>query len=188
MQVRFWGIDSGIRHFVGGAGYGSVRVGTFMGRTILRSIAAAAAAAAASDGGGRGAAAVGPAAGGGAVGGWAAGAPVPRTACKLLLGEPEPAPSSAVATAAGAGKGGGGSSNPPIVNLPPSLYKEVFEQRLPEGISGGEFLERWGHHNDPVTKIDKEVRGWFGSGQIALLSPPLPDACVCTPQPSHPTP
>lgn len=38
-HIRFWGIDSGIRHSVGGADYGSVRVGTFMGRQILKSTA-----------------------------------------------------------------------------------------------------------------------------------------------------
>ncbi|XP_062025218.1 L-arabinokinase-like [Rosa rugosa] len=38
-HVRFWGIDSGIRHSVGGADYGSVRVGAFMGRTIIKSTA-----------------------------------------------------------------------------------------------------------------------------------------------------
>lgn len=38
-HIRFWGIDSGIRHSVGGTDYGSVRVGTFMGRTIITSTA-----------------------------------------------------------------------------------------------------------------------------------------------------
>uniref|UniRef100_A0A5B7AAJ5 Putative L-arabinokinase-like n=1 Tax=Davidia involucrata TaxID=16924 RepID=A0A5B7AAJ5_DAVIN len=38
-HIRFWGIDSGIRHSIGGADYGSVRVGTFMGRTMIKSIA-----------------------------------------------------------------------------------------------------------------------------------------------------
>ncbi|KAI5062302.1 hypothetical protein GOP47_0022841 [Adiantum capillus-veneris] len=39
-HIRFWGIDSGIRHSVGGTDYGSVRVGTFMGRTIIKATAA----------------------------------------------------------------------------------------------------------------------------------------------------
>ncbi|KAL5729490.1 L-arabinokinase [Ranunculus cassubicifolius] len=38
-HVRFWGIDSGIRHSIGGADYGSVRVGTFIGRKIITSMA-----------------------------------------------------------------------------------------------------------------------------------------------------
>ncbi|KAL6501857.1 D-arabinose 1-dehydrogenase (NAD(P)(+)) [Orobanche gracilis] len=37
--IRFWGIDSGIRHSVGGADYGSVRIGAFMGRKIIKSVA-----------------------------------------------------------------------------------------------------------------------------------------------------
>ncbi|CAN0859232.1 ARA1 [Linum grandiflorum] len=38
-HIRFWGIDSGIRHSVGGADYGSVRIGAFMGRKIIKSTA-----------------------------------------------------------------------------------------------------------------------------------------------------
>lgn len=39
LQIRFWGIDSGIRHSVGGSDYTSVRVGTFMGLKIISNIA-----------------------------------------------------------------------------------------------------------------------------------------------------
>jgi L-arabinokinase len=38
-DVRFWGIDSGIRHAVSGADYTSVRVGAFMGYRILADLA-----------------------------------------------------------------------------------------------------------------------------------------------------
>ncbi|KAG2315235.1 hypothetical protein Bca52824_018357 [Brassica carinata] len=38
-HVRFWGIDSGIRHSVRGADYGSVRVGAYMGRKMIKSMA-----------------------------------------------------------------------------------------------------------------------------------------------------
>ncbi|XP_022731410.1 L-arabinokinase-like isoform X2 [Durio zibethinus] len=38
-HIRFWGIDSGIRHSVGGADYGSVRIGAFMGRKMIKAIA-----------------------------------------------------------------------------------------------------------------------------------------------------
>lgn len=38
-HIRFWGIDSGIRHSVGGADYGSVRIGAFMGRKMIKSTA-----------------------------------------------------------------------------------------------------------------------------------------------------
>lgn len=34
-QLKLWGIDSGIRHSVGGSDYGSVRAGAFMGHRIL---------------------------------------------------------------------------------------------------------------------------------------------------------
>lgn len=35
-HIRFWGLDSGIRHSVGGGDYGSVRIGAFMGREIIK--------------------------------------------------------------------------------------------------------------------------------------------------------
>ncbi len=35
-HLKFWGIDSGIRHSVGGSDYGAVRVGAFMGFKILK--------------------------------------------------------------------------------------------------------------------------------------------------------
>ncbi|KAJ7966020.1 L-arabinokinase-like [Quillaja saponaria] len=38
-HIRFWGIDSGIRHSVGGADYGSVRIGAFMGFKMIKSTA-----------------------------------------------------------------------------------------------------------------------------------------------------
>ena len=34
-DITFWGMDSGERHAVGGADYGSVRAGTFMGRHLI---------------------------------------------------------------------------------------------------------------------------------------------------------
>ena len=34
-HVRFWGIDSGVRHSVGGSDYGCVRVGAFMGLRMV---------------------------------------------------------------------------------------------------------------------------------------------------------
>ncbi|GMH12368.1 hypothetical protein Nepgr_014209 [Nepenthes gracilis] len=38
-HIRFWGLDSGIRHSVGGADYGSVRIGAFMGRKMIKYMA-----------------------------------------------------------------------------------------------------------------------------------------------------
>ncbi|MGB0385333.1 MAG: GHMP kinase [Ardenticatenaceae bacterium] len=34
-EIALWGLDSGVRHFVSGADYGSVRVGAFMGYRII---------------------------------------------------------------------------------------------------------------------------------------------------------
>src|SRR5262249_20634709 len=38
-EVAFWGLDSGVRHAVTGADYGSVRVGAFMGYRIIAEMA-----------------------------------------------------------------------------------------------------------------------------------------------------
>jgi len=38
-EIGFWGLDSGIRHSVSGADYGSVRAGAFMGYRILAALA-----------------------------------------------------------------------------------------------------------------------------------------------------
>lgn len=38
-QIEFWGLDSGVRHSVAGADYGSVRVGAFMGYRIVADVA-----------------------------------------------------------------------------------------------------------------------------------------------------
>lgn len=35
-HLRVWGIDSGVRHSVGGSDYGTVRAATFMAKTVLR--------------------------------------------------------------------------------------------------------------------------------------------------------
>jgi len=39
-HLRFWGVDSGIRHYVGGSDYGAVRTGAFMGLRIASQLAA----------------------------------------------------------------------------------------------------------------------------------------------------
>jgi L-arabinokinase len=38
-EIRFWGLDSGVRHAVTGSDYGSVRVGAFMGYRIIAELA-----------------------------------------------------------------------------------------------------------------------------------------------------
>lgn len=47
--IRLWGIDSGVRHSVGGSNYGTVRAATFIGRELLRARAAEAAGASPTD-------------------------------------------------------------------------------------------------------------------------------------------
>lgn len=105
-QMRLWGIDSGIRHSVGGASYGSVRVGTFMGLRVI----------------------------------------------KGLQQEMEGAHGRCL---------DGGSSTSLgvecLAEIPPSLFSERYESHLPLTLTGREFLQRYGHHQDPVTNIDLDA-------------------------------
>ncbi|KAL2652701.1 hypothetical protein R1flu_020829 [Riccia fluitans] len=119
LHVRFWGLDSGIRHSVGGSDYGSVRVGTFMGRRIIQSEAA-------------------------------------RYMSQMSLA---PADEN------------GPSVNVQDVyqtqlrvfdqeinlaylcNIPPSRYDALYTSLIPEEMRGRVFLDKYGSHNDPVTKI-----------------------------------
>lgn len=39
-EIKFWGIDSGIRHSVGAGDYGSVRTGAFIGYAMIADLAA----------------------------------------------------------------------------------------------------------------------------------------------------
>jgi len=91
-HLKFWGIDSGIRHSVGGSDYGAVRVGAFMGLKILKN---------------------------------------------LFLK----------------------TSAPPVeylAKIPPSAFRHRLDRKLPELLTGKEFLDTYGDHIDTVTKIDKD--------------------------------
>ncbi|HWW97184.1 MAG TPA: hypothetical protein VNY74_05795 [Edaphobacter sp.] len=43
-----------------------------------------------------------------------------------------------------------------LSNLAPSEFRSRYERRLPESLSGHEFLQRVGEHVDPFTKVDPE--------------------------------
>uniref|UniRef100_A0A0C9S778 TSA: Wollemia nobilis Ref_Wollemi_Transcript_13892_3889 transcribed RNA sequence n=1 Tax=Wollemia nobilis TaxID=56998 RepID=A0A0C9S778_9CONI len=120
-HIRFWGIDSGIRHSIGGADYGSVRVGTFMGRQIIKS-----------------------------------------TASTLLP------PQTTAATSQDYSNGvihddfdeydysllEREATLDYLCNLPPHRYEAIYSKALPEEMSGQNFLDIYGSHNDLVTTID----------------------------------
>jgi L-arabinokinase len=44
-----------------------------------------------------------------------------------------------------------------LSNLAPSEFRSRYERRLPESLSGREFLERAGEHVDPFTKVDQDT-------------------------------
>lgn len=184
LQIRFWGVDSGIRHSVGGADYGSVRVGTFMGLRIIHDLAlpimerssstsmAGALTAAASDkrhyGEGKSPRFFASDDGSSAVEG-SAGSAVWRSS------QPRESSSSLGSSFSGGNMEG---SSPRVneawprgpidrsnvafggylANVSPSQFKELYEQELPLYINGDEFLAHFGSHLDPVTTIDPSAR------------------------------
>ncbi|XP_042036604.1 L-arabinokinase-like isoform X1 [Salvia splendens] len=113
-HIQFWGIDSGIRHSVGGADYGSVRIGTFMGRKMIKSMAF-------------------------------------HNSKKVEglnnNGKDEDGMELLEAEAA----------VDYLSNISPHRYEECYVRKLPEFVSGNEFIENYGHHDDPVTIIDTKL-------------------------------
>lgn len=101
-NVEVWGVDSGIRHAVTGADYGSVRTGAFMGYRIIAECA---------------------------------GLP-----CRPI------------------GDGRVEIDDPRwrgyLVNVTPSRWESDYRQRVPEVLTGAEFLHRYGGLPDPVTRVD----------------------------------
>ncbi|KAG5226238.1 L-arabinokinase [Salix suchowensis] len=107
-HVRFWGIDSGLRHSVGGSDYGSVRIGTYMGRKIIKSTAAGLSKENNKD-------------------------DLDKDGIELLNNE---------------------ASLDYLCNLPPHRYEGVYVDKLPETVSGEEFMKKYANHEDSVTTID----------------------------------
>ncbi|KAL3567126.1 hypothetical protein D5086_032541 [Populus alba] len=107
-HVRFWGIDSGLRHSVGGSDYGSVRIGTYMGRKIIKSTAAGLSKGNNKD-------------------------DMDKDGIELLDNE---------------------ASLDYLCNLPPHRYEGVYVDKLPETVTGEEFIRKFVDHEDSVTTID----------------------------------
>ncbi len=98
---QFYGIDSGLRHAVTGADYGTVRAAAFMGYTILAE---------------------------------SEGLKAARTGNHLRIDDPI----------------WGGY----LANISPSDFSARLEQRLPERMTGEEYLARYGGTTDAVTTVD----------------------------------
>ena len=100
-DLTVWGLDSGVRHSVGGGDYGSVRVGAFMGYRIIAELS---------------------------------GLKAERGGETVSVED---------------GRWGGY-----LANLPPSEFEQRFAARLPERVSGADFLARYGGTTDPVTRVE----------------------------------
>ncbi|CAA7062623.1 unnamed protein product [Microthlaspi erraticum] len=107
-HIRFWGIDSGIRHSVGGSDYGSVRIGAFIGKTMIRSVASSSFAESNSE----------------------------AEEESLELKESD-------------------ASLDYLCNLSPHRFQAFYASKLPQSITGEEFIEKYGDHGDSVTSIDR---------------------------------
>jgi galactokinase len=100
-DLAVWGLDSGVRHSVGGGDYGSVRVGAFMGYRIIAELCGL------------------------------------KSAAKGEIVAIEDA------------RWGGY-----LANIAPSEFEQQFAARLPESITGDEFLSRYVGTTDTVTRIE----------------------------------
>ena len=103
--VAVYGIDSGIRHAVSGADYGSVRAGAFMGYRIVAALA---------------------------------GLPVSATPDGVRIEDPR--------------------WHGYLANVTPAEWEADFRDRVPETLTGAEFLAAYGGSTDPVTSIDPARR------------------------------
>lgn len=100
-DLAFWGIDSGIRHSVGGGDYGSVRAGAFMGYRMIAD--------------------------------WC-GFPVRIENGRAIIEDER--------------------WNGYLSAIDPDEFEREFLARLPDEISGREFLRKFGATTDHVTRID----------------------------------
>jgi hypothetical protein len=160
-QVRFWGIDSGIRHSNGGSDYTSVRVGTFMGLKLISeaarrlqrnssSVHDGSSSNSSSHPGSSSVAAVLT----------AAVSPLHRDAVQSTNSEQQ---QSGGIVDSNSGRAGVDRSRSMcafggyLANISPSHYRELFESQLPSHLQGSEFLDLYGPHLDSVTSIDPGV-------------------------------
>jgi L-arabinokinase len=103
--LQVWGIDSGIRHAVSGADYGSVRTGAFMGYRIVADLAGLSA--------------------------------TPAGPGRVAIQDPL----------------WGGY----LANLRTDVWEAQYRDRVPEHMSGREFLSRYQGFTDAVTAIDPDA-------------------------------
>ncbi|HEY9229299.1 MAG TPA: hypothetical protein VIP11_21810 [Gemmatimonadaceae bacterium] len=99
---RFYGIDSGVRHAVTGADYGTVRTAAFMGYRMIAD---------------------------------AAGLPATLDGDRVLIDDPE--------------------WNGYLTNIGTAAFEGRFANRLPERMSGDEFLTRFHGTTDSVTRVER---------------------------------
>ncbi|KAJ9509756.1 hypothetical protein QJQ45_011405 [Haematococcus lacustris] len=174
-HLSVWGVDSGLRHSVGGADYGSVRSGAFMGLKIGQQLAALPHSNSADtphkavpqqahqqdreqSGTGSGSGTAIHAGGGeGRDGEGGPGQVAAREGTTPRLTPSSSTPSSLAPAAAAQGLRGALQAGY-LVGLSPSQFSTWLEPSLPESMTGQQFLALHGAHVDPVTRVLPEVR------------------------------
>ena len=104
-ELEIWGIDSGIRHFVGGSNYQTVRTAAFMGYRMIASFA---------------------------------GFPTRPTAPGHLMVDDS-------------------QWNGYLANIPSTEFELKYAARIPERMTGKEFLDKYDGITDNVTSVDPSV-------------------------------
>lgn len=126
-HIKIWGVDSGIRHSVGGSDYGAVRIGAFMGLKILSAKSERR-----MSSGGKGEKKKGE---GGDGGGTA-------TTIATTVGEESKEEEEEQLKPLGNGY---------LANISPSQYASIYERMLPDTITVDEFVSTYGQHWDAAT-------------------------------------
>ena len=136
-HMRIWGVDSGIRHSVGGSDYGAVRIGAFMGLKILSTKSE------------RRTSGTGGTTGNGGTGGEGekeeeeeGGTTTTATAVKEEESKEEQDEEQKQLNPLGNGY---------LANISPSQYTSIYERMLPDSITVEEFVSTYGRHWDAAT-------------------------------------
>ncbi|GBG79336.1 hypothetical protein CBR_g29486 [Chara braunii] len=152
-HIRFWGIDSGVRHSVGGADYGTVRAAAFMGRQIIANAARQIALSLEKEG----------------------EVPKAHRDCLHSFGDdhhtnpvlpahalPDDGILSSLklrtASAAAASSTAADKDLTYLCRVPPHRFNAVYAAILPVEIDGQTFISKYGSHGDPVTVIDPDTK------------------------------
>lgn len=62
--------------------------------------------------------------------------------------------------------------------MPPSEFRQFYEEKLPESLLGSDFLDTYGTHWDPVTEVPLPWGGILLAAQSLPMALNAPDCCL----------